>query len=126
MQALPGSEALVGGPLMCVVHDIAAEPLRLVYGPTCWTCNEVYMRVTDKKSFDYSGAENEAVLRGVDVMRQQPEVATDVLLNGTHAPGHPLPSFFTVVSRGHRVDFHAYSLSGDTNCLYAMTCIAAH
>jgi hypothetical protein len=60
-----------------------------------------------------------AVLIGVNIMNQQHDVATDVLLNRARAPGHPMPAWFTVGSDSHRVDFHVY-LHHENKCLYAM------
>ena len=121
IQKLPGSESLVGGELMCTCIDIRESPLIL----DTTSYKSVYMRVINDKSRGlclYSESECEAVLRGVEVMKQQPWVAADVLLRGAHAPEHPLPSFFTIEScdtnniHNIRIDFHVY----DGKYLYAM------
>ena len=105
---LPGSENMVGGRLLCMRHEI--EPLLGKF-------SMVYMRVIDDKSLSpYLEPECVAVLNGIAVMRQQPDVAEAVLMRDGHAAGHPLPSFFTVVFPGHRVNFHVY----DKLHLYAM------
>ena len=106
MRALPGSEAMVGGPHLCMYHAIGPSALTLD------GCSGVYMHVAYEASRPYAGQDCEAVLSAVNAMNQQPHLAAEVLLSGEHAPGHPLPGVFTVVTPGYRVDMRVITHQG--------------
>lgn len=102
MQTLPGSERMVGGPLMCMFHEL--QPA-LVIGD--WTCRSLYMHVAHEPPRPYNGRDCQEVQRAVECLRESP-LAAAVLLEGQHGAGHPLPGFFTVHRPDHRIDFFAY------------------
>ena len=107
MKVLPGSaERMVGGPHMCMYHNIESSPLQL----EDWACTSVYMHVAYEREppRPYLGPECSAVLSGINVMNGNHVVASGVLLKGDHAAGHPLPGVYTVLSPGYRVDFRMY------------------
>ena len=102
MCPLPGSGGMVGGALMCMYH--ALEPALRIGD---WVCRSLYMHIAYEKPRVYDGPDCLAVKNAVEDMRRSPDAAR-VLLDREHAPGHPLPGFFTVTSPRYRIDFYAY------------------
>lgn len=103
MRTLPGSERMVGGPLLCMFHEL--QPA-LNIGD--WTSRTLYMHVAYEKPAAYSGPDCFAVKNAAERVRTSSDAAA-VLLDGAHAPGHPLPGVFTVTCPAYRIDFRAYS-----------------
>lgn len=102
MSALPGSDAMTTGPLLCMYHQL--EPALLIGD---WTCRSLYMNFPHEKPRAYSGVDCRAVRDAAEVLRRSPDAAR-VLLERQTAPGHPLPGFFTVESPGYCIRFNAY------------------
>ena len=102
MQTLPGSEGLVGGPLVCMVHEL--RPALVIRD---WTCCSLYMHVAHEKPRPYAASDCQEVRHAVQCLQSSADAAA-VLLDGQHAQGHPLPGFFTVNRPKHRIDFYAY------------------
>ena len=110
---LPGSsEYIVGGALMCMYHEV--QPVKL----NRLQCDGVYIRVMSELPRLYDDDDCKAVLNGITSMNLEPDLAYQVLLQGEQAPGHPLPSFYTVETTKYRVDFHVY-VHELNNYLYA-------
>lgn len=108
VRELPGSGRLVGGPLSCMVHELQT-PLVLAD----WTCPSLYMHLQHTRHPKYDESVLTAVRDALDRLRASPDAAA-VLVDGHHAPGHPLPGFFTVTCPGYRIDF--WACDGGTQC----------
>ena len=102
MVPLPGSERMVGGPLVCMYHTL--DP-RVTIG--AWRCGSVYMNVPYKKPVPYSGRECNAVFQAVQALRAD-DRAAGVLWGGAHLLGHPLPGVYTWRGDGYRVDLRRW------------------
>lgn len=121
MKILPGSEALVGGELLCLHHNLT-DPLVFAPTPTIfWDCTEVYIKVLHTPaSRVYVQEDIDVVMEAINVMKKEPYIYNNILVNKAHAQGHPLPGFYTYKNNKHRVDFYLYELKGNDRCLYAM------
>lgn len=119
MSILPGSEALVGGELLCLHHKLL-DPLQFICPQSGqWECNEVYIKVLHTPaSRVYVQEDIDIVMEAINFMKNEPYVYNNILMKNAHEPGHPLPGFYTYKKGKERVDFHLYKLRG--KCLYAM------
>lgn len=109
---LPGSqERMIGGPHKCMyfTFDETDRP-ELVTG---WLCNGIYVHKAHPNPAEQSrrvlsGEVSGAALQAVRQMRTDRSTATNVLVNGAHGLGHPLPGVYTVTvinnNKRHRVD----------------------
>lgn len=118
MSILPGSEALVGGELLCLHHKLP-DSLQFVCPQSgSWECKEVYIKVLHTPaSRVYVQEDIDIVMEAINFMRKEPYVY-NILMNKAHENGHPLPGFYTYKKGKERVDFYLYELKG--RCLYAM------
>lgn len=123
LQFLPGSEVMVGGKLLCMYHSIEGAPLML----EDWKCGGVYMRFAhERMERPYGGPECMAVQDAIYAMNHQPALTANVLFQGAHAPGHPLPGVFTVMLPGFRVDMRKHEHSHNTHLwaiVYRRRCV---
>ena len=102
LRNLPGSDRMVGGPLLCMFHELS--PALHIGG---WTCGSLHMHVAYEKAVAYARVDCQAVFEATEHVRASPDAAA-VLIDGRHAPGHPLPGVFTVTLPAYRIDFRAY------------------
>ena len=113
MRPLPGSQRMVGGPKMCMYHEL--QPA-LVVGD--WTCRSLYMHIAYEIPRPYNGTDCLAVSNAVEVLRRAP-LAASILFERQQVPGHPLPGFFTVPYSAHRIDFFVYRCEAGRRHLWA-------
>jgi hypothetical protein len=121
MSILPGSEALVGGELLCLHHKLGDPLVFQSLTNERWECKEVYIKVLHTPaSRVYVQEDIDIVMEAINFMKKEPYVYNNILMNKAHEPGHPLPGFYTYKSKKgkERVDFYLYELKG--RCLYAM------
>ena len=117
MKMLPGSEALVGGELLCLHHKLP-DPLQFMT-QGIWECKEVYIKVLHTPaSRVYVQEDIDIVMEAIEFMKREPYIYNNILVNKAHEQGHPLPGFYTYRKSKERVDFYLYELKG--RCLYAM------
>ena len=105
---LPGSEAMVGGPHLCMYHILDSS---LSLGD--WSPKAVYMHVARQKPKVYLATECRAVLDGINLLNQDHAAAASALLHGTHIDGHPLPGVYTVFLPSFRIDYRMYPHNGN-------------
>ena len=121
MSILPGSEALVGGELLCLHHKLADPLVFISLTNERWECKEVYIKVLHTPaSRVYVKEDIDIVMEAINFMKNEPYVYNNILMNNAHEPGHPLPGFYTYKKGKERVDVHLYKFKGKDNCLYAM------
>lgn len=121
MHVLPGSESMVGGPLLCMFHELKETPLMI----DKWRCQSVYMHVAFKRPAPYNGGECMSVLNGVNAINNDHQNAFRALLQGEHLSGHPLPGVYTVVVEDFRVDFRVKEHNGNKH-LWALVYTAGN
>ena len=105
MQALPGSERMVGGPHMCFLLDI--EPLQLREKEF----TKVYMHVAYEPENKYNDEDCQEVYNAIMKAKSQIDLATKILYDGYHSKDHPLPGVFTVTSPTYRIDLRIYDMN---------------
>jgi hypothetical protein len=113
MMPLPGSQYMVGGPLICMLDELE-NPVQI--GP--WSCQSVYVNMPYRKPSPYCGEVRAAVRDAIQELSEDP-IGARVLMEGVHKAGHPLPGVYTHETNGYRVDLKRWS-SDRQSYLYAL------
>ena len=113
MMPLPGSQCMVGGPLICMCTKLD-NPIKIGN----WCCQSVYVNVPYRKPSPYSGDVCAAVRDGIETLVDDP-MGASVLIEGLQIRGQPLPGVYTYEMNGYRVDLRLW-MSNHQSYLYAL------